>query len=150
MQYIVFLLCIINNPLVEKTPICNEYNDLSIINNCYRWNIDSKLKFLPFCVVQPLALWSAFTNIWAHAINGILIEIIWLFDFPRALSWTAPRPGYVNAADEGHRVWWLTDQGRGDKQALSTDLLLISAQRSLLDMAAVRVGQPPKLELAGY
>lgn len=46
--------------------------------------------------------------------------MIWHFVYPRALSWTAHQPGYMAAADGGHGGWWLTDQGRGDKQALSS------------------------------
>lgn len=46
--------------------------------------------------------------------------MIWHFVFPRALSWTVHQPGYMAAADGGHGGWWLTDQGQGDKQALSS------------------------------
>lgn len=43
---------------------------------------------------------------------------------------------------------WQTRDGVTNKR-YHQHRLLISAQRSLPDMAAVRVGQPPKLELAG-
>lgn len=54
------------------------------------------------------------------AISSIQSKIIWHFLFPRALSWTGQQPGYMAAADGGHGGWWLTVQGQGDKQALSS------------------------------
>lgn len=85
------------------------------------------------------------------AISSIQSKIIWHFLFPRALSWTGHQPGYMATADGGYGGWWLTVQGQGDKQALSSvPAIDFCSEVSASDMAAVRVDQPPKLELASY